>query len=202
MIECLFHYFRKGFAPFQSLSGLPETEALRIMEALYVPGSVLWQRFGNPAEYIGLRRQVERDLCQQFKRIGGQPRQDFPIYLVVGRPRWVYASVDPVTMQTTDEIRVPLAILDEDEVSFTYPDSMYCSFMRHMNLDPGIDPKYDGKVFTLKEIEGLIISDGLPGQGWKPDLPAHLSRYIEAQVWNQEALAEYARKLDLFSKGN
>jgi hypothetical protein len=197
VIEYLLHYFRKGSAPFQSLSTLPEAEAVRIMEALYVPGSILWRRFGNPVEYIRIRRPVERELYDTFKENGGRPRQDFPIYLVVGRPRWVVASVDPVTMQTTDEMRVPLTILEEDEVSFTYPDSMFCTFMRQKNLDPAIDPKYDGKVFNLKEIEKLIISDGLPAQGWNPDLPARLSYYIEAQVWNQKVLVEYVKKLGL-----
>ena len=189
----LFHYFHKGSAPFQSLSVLPEAEAVLIMKALYVPGSILWRRFGNPAEYIRIRRQVERELYHKFKENGGRPRQDFPIYLVVGRPRWVVASVDPVTMETTDEVRVPLAVLEEGEVSFTFPDSMYCTFMRNMSLDPAIHPKYDGKVFTLKEIEELVLSDGLPAQGWNAELPAHLSHYIEAQVWNQDALVEYVK---------
>jgi hypothetical protein len=202
VIEYLYHYFRNGSAPFQSLSALPEAEAFRIMEALYVPESILWRRFGNPIEYIRIRRRVERELYCNFKQNGGHPRLDFPIYLVVGRPRWAFASVDPVTMQTTDEIRVPLAILEEDEVSFTYPDSMFCTFMRHMNLDPAIDPKYDGKVFTLREIEKLIISDGLPAQGWNPELPARLSRYIEAQVWNQRTLVEYMKRFALRTTGS
>jgi len=169
------------------------------MKELYVPGSVLWQRFGNPLEYVRLRRGIEQELCSKFKEKGGRPKQDYPIYLVVGRPKWAVASADMVTMETTAEIRVPMTILREDKVSFTYPDSMFCAFFRQMNWDPKINSKYDGKVFTLTEIELLIASDGLPAEGWKPESPADLSHYIEAQVWNQTVLEEYLNSLDASS---
>ena len=191
MIESLFHYYRKGSRPFQSLSALDESQAVPLMNDMYVPGSVLWQRFGSPLAYLRLRKHVEQELRSKFKDKGGHPKQDYPIYLVVGRPRWAVPSADAVTMDTTDEIRVPLTILREDEVSFTYPDSMYFPFFRQMIWDPNVGSEYEGKVFTIKEIEMLIATNGLPAEGWKPELPAHLSHYIEAQVWSQTVLEEY-----------
>jgi hypothetical protein len=100
-------------------------------------------------------------------------------------------AANDVSMETTAEIQVPLSILKDNEVSFTYPDSMFCPFMLLMKQEPDVDPEYREKLFTLREMEALIESRGLPGDGWQPDLPAGLSHYIEAQAWNQHALQRY-----------
>lgn len=46
-----------------------------------------------------------------------------------------------------------------------------------------------GKVFTLHEITGIIAKKVFPGEGCKTKMPAHMPDYIEAQVWNRDALA-------------
>ena len=191
MINFLIHFYRKGSRPFRSLSALPEAEAVSTMKSLYVEGAVFWERFKDPYEYLCIRREVEKHLWSKFKEKGGCPQNDYPIYLVLGRPKWTMMVADAATLATTEEIQVPLSVLKEEEVSFTYPDSMVSALMVRQK-DPGYyEPEYHGKVFTLKEMQQIIRKKGLPGEGWETHMPGHLAHYIEAQVWNQSTLNDY-----------
>lgn len=191
MNETLIHFYRRGGPPFQSLTALPEAEALRLMEAYYVEGSALWERFRDPTDYLAARRQTEAWLYSSFVAKGGRPRQRCPIYMVLGMTPWLRANATPETLACTADISVPLALFAEDEVSFTYPDSMITQFIaRQVDADyylPGIH----GQVFTLAEIRALIAAHGLPGEGLGDNLPADLPNYIEVQVWNSEPLRGY-----------
>jgi hypothetical protein len=191
MVDYLIHFYKRGSRPFQSLSALPEREALSLMHSLYIEGSVFWERFQDPCEYLRFRRQVEGNLYKQFQDKGGRPKHDYPIYLMVGRPGWVVEAGDPITLQTTDEIRVPLSILREDEVSFTYPDSMVSALICQHKDASYYEPEYHGKAFTLQEMERIISVRGLPGEGWETSMPKHYAHYIEAQVWNKSVLEDY-----------
>lgn len=73
MINFLTYYYKRGIEPFLSLSVLPDSEAVQIMEALYMEGSVLWERFKDPSQYLQARRQTEQWLYQEFRTKGGQP---------------------------------------------------------------------------------------------------------------------------------
>jgi hypothetical protein len=193
-VDYLVHFFKKGGKPFRSLSTLPDCDAASIMRDLYVEGSVFWERFKDPLGYISTRRRVEQSLFDGFVAKGGRPKERYPIYMVLGRPKWTAQVADPVTVATTAEVQVPLGILRECDVSFTYPDSMVSAMMAAEKNPQYYEPEYHGKVFTLKEIEQLIDVKGLPGEGWETRMPAHLAHYIEAQVWNREALEEYLRE--------
>jgi hypothetical protein len=57
------------------------------------------------------------------------------------------------------------------------------------------EPEYHGKVFTLDEIQAILERKGMPGEGWKTKMPAHLAHYIEAQVWDHELLQCFARQV-------
>ena len=52
MIDYLIHHYRKGSEPFQSLSALSEIDAVELMSLLYIQGSIFWERFEYPAEYL------------------------------------------------------------------------------------------------------------------------------------------------------
>jgi hypothetical protein len=191
MVDFLIHYYRKGAPPFRSLSALPDAEALAIMRELYVEGSVFWERFQDPAGYLTLRRSVELKLYNGFRAKGGVPPQTYPIYLMLGRPKWTETAADPATLATSEEVQVPLSLFDEREISFTYPDSMVSALMV-MEKNPGYyEPEYHGKVFTLQEIRQIVARRGLPGEGWETRMPKSYAHYIEAQVWNGKVLAEY-----------
>ncbi len=187
----LLHVYKKGSRPFQSLSALPREQALQLMAKLYIEGSAFWQRFKDPEGYLSFRRQVEQNLRSSFLAKGGRPKAQYPIYLVWGRPKWFDLVADAATLETTHEIRVPLSLIDKDQISFTYPDSMVSALMELEKNPLYYEPDYHGKVFTREEIEAIIDRKGLPGEGWKTRMPIHYAHYIEAQVWDDETLVEY-----------
>ncbi len=185
----LTHYFTKGALPFRSLSALPDCDAIRLMQALYVEGSVLWERFKDPAGYLRERRETEQWVREQFVLRGGHPREVYPIYTVLGSSPWVVAHADP---STHAEIQISLSIFSEDDVSFTYPDSMISHWFGRDRPAEVYLPELHGRVFTRTEILALVAARGMPEEHWEVNLPPDLAPYIEAQVWNLAALAEYA----------
>jgi hypothetical protein len=191
MMIYLTHYHRKGTEPFRSLSALPDAAALRIMEDLYVEGSVIWDRFKDPCEYLQARRQTEVWLRSEFIARGGVPQDAYPIYMVVGRPKWIERMADEATLATTTEIHVPLSIFSECDISFTYPDSMVTLLMESQKNPDYYQPGYHGVLFTLPEILAIIQAKGLPDEGWETNVPSSLAHYIEAQVWNRKLLLEF-----------
>lgn len=195
MVDYLTYYYRKGREPFQSLSVLSDADAIRLMESLYVEGAVIWERFKNPAQYLRLRREVERWLRTAFVAKGGKPRESYPIYMMLGTPVWALKVNDSASAATTSEMRVPLAILEETNVSFTYPDSMVSWLMENDKNPEYYQPGCHGQVFTLPEIRSLVQAKGMPEEGWTTNLPATFAHYIEAQVWNWQPLLEYRRSL-------
>jgi len=89
------------------------------------------------------------------------------------------------------EIRIPLSIFTEYDVSFTYPDSMISLWFGREKPKEYYLPDYHGKVFTLSEILSIVGEKGLPEEDWETNLPSDLAPYIEAQVWNHKLLEIY-----------
>jgi hypothetical protein len=89
VIDYLIHAYRRGRDPFQSLSALSDMEAVQKMKDLYVEGSIFWERFKEPAQYLQARRQVEQWLRSEFIAKGGEPQAPYPIYMVLGRSKWI-----------------------------------------------------------------------------------------------------------------
>jgi len=191
MIDFLLHLYKRGTEPFRTLSSLPEADAIQIMQDLYMEGAIFWERFQEPAQYLRLRKQIEESLRQAFIGKGGKPREAFPIYMVLGRTKWMQYEIDEATLATTAEIQIPLSLFQECDVSFTYPDSMVSFLLAQEKESKYYLPEYHGKVFTLSEIRCIIESSGLPGEKWGANLPSSMPNYIETQVWNHEPLLEY-----------
>jgi hypothetical protein len=82
------------------------------------------------------------------------------------------------------EIRIPLSLFMEYDVSFTYPDSMISLWFGREKPAEYYLPEFHGKVFTLSEILSIVETKGFPEEKWETGLPSHLAPYIEAQVWN------------------
>ena len=192
MVDYLTRYYTRGAPPFQSLSALPDGEAIQIMQELYAQfeGSILFERFKDPALYLYQRKQTEQWTREQFIAKGGQPQAAYPISMVLGSSRWVEKHA-PGAAATQAEIRIPLAILNESEVSFTYPDSMISFWFGQARPAELYQPDYHGRVFTLAEILAIIELKGMPEENWNTHLPGDLAPYIEAQVWNHKRLLDY-----------
>lgn len=191
MIDYLTHYYKLGTEPFRSLSALPDAEAIRIMQAL-CDDSPFGTRFKDPAEYLHNRRQTEQWVRQEFLAKGGQPREAYPVPMVLGASKWmVKHAPDPAAH---GEIRIPLSIFTWHDVSFTYPDSMISLWFGTEKPSEYYQPEYHGRVFTIPEILALVELKGLPEDEWETNLPSDLAPYIEAQVWNHEPLIVYKKR--------
>ncbi len=192
MIDYLTRYYSRGTPPFQSLSALPDDQAIRIMQELYAQfaGSILFERFKDPAQYLAQRKQTEQWVREQFIAKGGRPQLAYPISMVLGTSPWIEKRA-PGTAETQAEIRIPLAVLKESEVSFTYPDSMISFWFGQARPPEYYRPDYHGRVFTRAEILAIVELKGLPEENWDTHLPDDLAPYIEAQVWNEQPLLDY-----------
>ncbi len=188
MIDYLTYYYKRGTEPFRSLSALTDEDAILIMQTL-CDDTPYGARFKDPVVYMRDRRQTERWVREQFIAKGGRPREMYPIPMVLGSSKWmVKISPDP---ELHGEIRIPLSVFTEADVSFTYPDSM-------ISLEFGTEkpaefylPEVHGKVFTMSEILALVESRGVPEEQWETNLPWYLAPYIEAQVWNHALLEAF-----------
>ncbi|MBN1995170.1 MAG: hypothetical protein JW953_20945, partial [Anaerolineae bacterium] len=160
MIDYLTYYYQRGTEPFRSLSALPDIEAIQIMEDLYVKyeGSLAFARFKNPVQYLHDRKQTEQWAREAFMAKGGQPRAAYPIPMVLGASKWIVKHApDP---DRHGEIRIPLSAFREDEVSFTYPDSMISHWFGRDKPSAYYQPDYHGQVFTISEILSIIDTHG------------------------------------------
>jgi hypothetical protein len=188
MIDYLTYYYKLGTEPFRSLSALSDEEAIKIMKELYSE-TVFGERFQNPKQYLHNRRETEKWVCNEFKKKGGQPQHTYPIPMVLGTSRWMAKnSPDP---DLHGEIRIPLSVFSEYDVSFTYPDSMISLWFAREKPKKYYMADYHGKVFTLSEILSIIREKGIPEDDWHQNLPNSLAPYIEAQVWNHKILEEF-----------
>jgi hypothetical protein len=188
MIDYLTHYYSLDKEPFQSLSALPDDEAIKIMETL-CDDTPYGERFKDPVQYLKDRKETEQWVREAFIAKGGRPKDKFPIPMVLGSSKWI-VDVAP-DREKHGEIRIPLSAFTEYDVSFTYPDSM---ISRWLGRDKPVEyyrAELHGKVFTISEILALVEKKGMPEEDWEIKLPKSLAPYIEAQVWNHGLLDEY-----------
>ena len=191
MVDYLTYYYNKAVPPFRSLSALSDIEAIQIMKNLYLEfeGSVLFERFKDPVKYLHNRRQTEQWVYKAFIAKGGQPQETHPICMVLGESNWIKQHA-PGPATTQGEIRIPLSIFQEEDVSFTCLDSMVSYWLAQEKPVEYYQPEYHGKVFTLCEILAIVEREGMLGEEWAVDLPSDIGAYIEAQVWNHRVLLE------------
>lgn len=190
MIDYLTHYYSKDNEPFQSLSSLPDKEAIAIMGHLY-EDSPYGERFKNPKRYLKSRKDTEKWVRAEFIKKGGKPTDPYPIPMVLGSSKWLSkAAPDP---KKHGEIIVPLSIFMECDISFTYPDSMVSHWFGQDKPAEFYQADLHGIVFTRSEILTIVEEKGLPEVDWETNLPGNLAPYIEAQVWNHDLLLAFKK---------
>jgi hypothetical protein len=188
MIDYLTHYYSIDKEPFQSLSALPDEEAIKIMEKLY-DDTPYGERFKNPVQYLKDRKDTEQWVREGFIAKGGRPKDKYPIPMVLGSSKWLVKAAPD--REKHGEIRIPLSVFTEYDVSFTYPDSMISRWFGREKPVEYYQAELHGIVFTLSEILTIVEKKGMPEEDWGTNLPKSLAPYIEAQIWNHELLFEY-----------
>lgn len=167
-------YRHPDTAPFGNIMLLPEAEAYQKAAQLAAahPDTTAFYRFADFANYYPRRKTSEKALRQQFIQLGGQPELMHPYSFVLMESRYLaqWFGNGPA-------VRVPVAALPKEQLSFTLGDSM-STFSR------------DGEhqVRTLDNLLDMMTAHG----GTLDDFLAHVETtwtYIEAQVWSRDALA-------------
>jgi hypothetical protein len=191
----LTHYHHQDEPPFQNLSALSATEALRVIERLRHRSGAVYRRFRDPVQYLAQRRSTERWLREAFIQQGGRPQSAYPHYFVVGRSSWIEAGFEG----EYGMVQLPIEAFSVEQVSFTYPDSMISHWLQSQTDQAFYHPEYHGQVFGLSEIREVIARFGLPGEAWRDhrssDVTSRYNLFIEAQVWikNSPAMIQEAR---------
>jgi hypothetical protein len=179
------HYHLPDRQPFLNLSDLDETALTAVLADLHATATSgrSQRRFGP--RYMRLRRATERLMRDRFIERGGRPTRRSPHYFVLGESPWFRGLY-----QDAAEIRIPLARLPSEQVSFTYPDSVTSmGLLAEFGIELPVRPHH-GIVFRIEELRDVITRYGLP-EGQEPvSYDGHqfeeFEHYIEVQVWTDE----------------
>ena len=112
--DYLSYFFRAGQTPFQVLPDLEDAVAEEILKK-----DTLWRADGT---YQSHRKRHERVLREKFVAKGGRPVRSHPIYMILGDSP---ARPHDLRMEYDFKIVIPLDRFSAEEISFTYPDSLY-----------------------------------------------------------------------------
>lgn len=189
----LTYYHKKGTPPFGSLSTLTDKEAIQIMDELYKNNTddAIWGRFKNPVQYLHDRRETEEWLIKKFVSKGGLPQEEYPIYMILD----VCDSIeDKMLDENLLKIQLPLTKFGENDICFTFFDSMFSYILGRDKSSDYYQAKYHGKVFMLSEILTMIEEKGLPDDNWWGNIPDDYLPFIEAQIWNHKLLWDVYNK--------
>jgi hypothetical protein len=172
--DFLSHYYDASTGPFRSLTDLDPLAAESLQESIRASRKEFFAS-QRKSDYVAVRRELESRVRQLFTRKGGRPRRLRPLYAVLGSCPWLLDWYP-----NGRELRVPLAQLSPEVISFTYGDTFPA--MRIQD-----DMPFRGQVYTLAELPDLIDRFGLP-QEVNPDGRRGPERYVEAQIWSDEFL--------------
>jgi len=185
MIEFITHYYQS--VPFRSLSALSRSEALKVMEELY-EDNAFYDRFRDPTQYWDSRKETEKWLIEDLVSRGGQPTVEYPIYAVLGSSPWIenYSIHNKVAVE---KIQMPISIFNENDISFTIPDSMVSYWIARDKPVPLYNSAYHGKTFTLSEAKDWEFTELI--ELIESTHPNGTIPYVEAQIWNHEVARNY-----------
>ncbi len=192
MTDFLSHYYRKGKAPFQSMSYLSDDEAERAGMRLLKENPKAFHRFRKFATYWPRRRRTDAWVRSEFLKKGGLPEEPYPQYLVLGTSSYIAALGED---DGYAELRIPLSEFRETEVSFTYSDCMVSLWLFEEQQDEQyFNPDLHGRVFTLPEILEVVETHGIPNGEWESDPKRSFDFFVEAQMWSFRSLKKYVEE--------
>ncbi|WP_040949470.1 hypothetical protein [Gorillibacterium massiliense] len=172
----LYHYYDETTGPFRNLSDLELEEAEGVLQDIRRKNRGFASR--RAPNYLEVRRRLEEKAREQFIAKGGKPVRRAPHYMTMGECPWLLEWYP-----NGKGLAIPLAEFKPETISFTYGD-----LFPTMNVADG--KPYRGQVYTLDEIIRVVNQFGLP-QEWNAAGDKGPERYIEVQVWDDAALAQW-----------
>ena len=182
----IIHYYAKGKMPFQNITSLSEQDANRIVDELKKTGLPVFKRF-EWSEYLSERRKTESWLKSEFQKIGGKPKIDYPYYFTLGESNYFDSRYD----NEAATIVIPLDSISDEDISFTFPDSMASRYYQNNQQDKYFNLEYHGIVFLKSGIKRIIDKFGIPQWNRAENREEVHDYFIEAQLWNENYIAAY-----------
>jgi len=181
--DYLTRFYQKGDHPFVSLNDLPFEEANQVKKRHCAKYSI--GLFYAQDDYLIHRKEIENWLHNELIRKGGNPQSEVPVYMFLGDPPTGDFDIRLSLQKNAEEIRVPMGVIDDLAVTFTYPDSMYeLIYDKDGKIIKGIRTNTP-KVYMYGELTDLI-------EKWKVFDP--YIHAIEAQVWDRDTLNLFWKK--------
>jgi hypothetical protein len=167
----LIYFFRAGQVPFQVICDFDEHVAQQILQQ-----DTLWRGDGT---YLAHRKRHERILRTKFIEKGGKPGRQHPIYMILGDSP---TGPHDLHLEYDYKIVIPISVFSPEDVSFTYPDSLYevpLDDLGKIYLERNETPT----VYRLEELARIIETYRVY---------EYNHHYVEAQVWNDAPLKGFA----------
>ena len=161
----LSYYFRKNQQPFDVITNYKQDEAEKILK-----NDKFWRSDGT---YFLHRKKHEKIIRHKFIQKGFSPKREWPIYAILGE-----SPVGPHDLENEYfyKIKIPLEVFSENDISFTYPDSLY----EVPRLDLGklyLERSTYPVVYSFHDLKNVI-------EEYK--VYEYNNHYIEAQIWNED----------------
>ena len=119
----------------------------------------------------------------------GAPVIGHPIYFFLGD------MADGLDPSRPESIRLPLAALPADKLTFTFPDSMASLPLGLYDEHASDRRSHHGKVFTIEEIGHVIAEFGMPCGRRRTIPPVKYDHFIEGSALGRPAASPAFRTL-------
>lgn len=162
------NYCHKNCVPLKNIMRLPKEEAYALAAELarQNPDTTAFWRFADFHHYYPERLAIDQRLYQRFTELGGRPAERHPLSFVLEGSEMLQAWFDYGIVT-----RLPLSAIPEEQISFTYGDSMSIS-----------KKNGDFTMLTKATLAEEMEAAGLPPESFVAWANQEY-RYIEVQVW-------------------
>jgi hypothetical protein len=179
------HYYNKKLPPFVNLSDLQKEDCFKILIKLNERFTKGETRRSFPDWYMLERREVEKQIRNQFIRKGGIAPRNSPHYFWWGDNDYKTFLAD----EELEKLSIELTNINKKYISFTWPDSLGFRKLCKTNIDIDI-PR--GIVFTYKEAIEYFSEREFPNGGWlRITQKEAILNYVEMQLWSDEPILAY-----------
>ena len=190
--DYLTHYFERTAGPFLNICDLDDEEVQKIRE-FELSNDIKWSRFKMWPEFMKSRKAADDLLMRLYEEKFQKPPAHRPVFAVLGDFHEI-----PGLYANPGSVRIEMADLREDEVTFMYPDHAHLiQFFDHDAPAFGVPlpENYSeermpcwGKLFTYQDLHEIHVEYGIkkaierclntPG--------SFVFSYVEAHIWTRD----------------
>ncbi len=180
--EFITHNYDPSRPFLKNLCELPPEDAEAVLQDIRASG-----RRDIKPNYLSRRLATESWLIREKDRCLGPTRLARPIYFFLGN------FADGRDLSRPSSFLMPLRMIPEGVVTFTYPDSMASHALATRDVHHGDRQPYHGRIYTKTDIACAIEQYGMPGDRWMTDPSKRYDRFIEVQVWDERPILAFLK---------